>query len=276
MKRTKIKYENQLLLHKYIAFSTAEVDSEPHIHSSCELSVAESGSMEVTVGDRTVTVEENGGILVFPYSVHSYKALSPQSKRCTYNFTSDYIPDFQILFETSGVPFVAYTSSRRPEFTKFAQEYLVRYSHSYSVGPVVTKGLLTVLISGIMPSYTGKKFEESSSGDLDYEYSKRLLKYIHSHLCEDLSLDKLSKELNVVPNHISSAFSRKFGMTLNSYIVSQRMSLAESLLRTSMNITEIAFESGFSSIRNFNRAFRETFGMSPTEYRAKYFNVVKE
>jgi AraC-like DNA-binding protein len=49
---------------------------------------------------------------------------------------------------------------------------------------------------------------------------------------------------------------------------------ATRLILDAERILNIAFDSGFGDVSNFNHAFRTEFGMSPREYRAKYSRLV--
>jgi AraC-like DNA-binding protein len=42
------------------------------------------------------------------------------------------------------------------------------------------------------------------------------------------------------------------------------------LLEEKMNISEIGYESGFNNLSNFNRQFKSSMGLSPTEYLSKH------
>ena len=79
----------------------------------------------------------------------------------------------------------------------------------------------------------------------------------------------LARELdvseNVLSRVINSAFSKSFRKLLNDHRVDE----AKALLRGSdMQITQIAFDVGFNSLASFNRVFKDTTGVSPTEFRA--------
>ena len=79
----------------------------------------------------------------------------------------------------------------------------------------------------------------------------------------------LARELevseNVLSRVINSAFSKSFRKLLNDH----RVDAAKQLLRDSdMQITQIAFDIGFNSLASFNRVFKDTTGVSPTEFRA--------
>ncbi len=84
----------------------------------------------------------------------------------------------------------------------------------------------------------------------------------------------LARELDVSENILSrvinSAFSKGFRKLLNDYRVDE----AKALLReTDPQITQIAFDVGFNSLASFNRVFKDTTGVSPTEFRAAYPHV---
>jgi len=64
------------------------------------------------------------------------------------------------------------------------------------------------------------------------------------------------------------AFHRHLGMTPTDYLREQRMRAARRLLdETTLSITAIAAEVGFSSAANFTTAFRGHMGHTPSDYR---------
>ncbi|MDR1556927.1 MAG: helix-turn-helix transcriptional regulator [Tannerellaceae bacterium] len=70
--------------------------------------------------------------------------------------------------------------------------------------------------------------------------------------------------------YLNAALSDIAGMTIQSYITSWRVRHSQSELRSPdnlRNMEEIALSSGFSSLRSFNRIFRETTGQTPSEFR---------
>ncbi len=79
----------------------------------------------------------------------------------------------------------------------------------------------------------------------------------------------LARELNVSENVVSrvinGAFSKSFRQLLNEHRVAE----ATQLLRSAdMQVTQIAFDVGFTSLASFNRVFKEVTAQSPTEFRA--------
>ncbi|TAI47824.1 helix-turn-helix domain-containing protein [Flagellimonas allohymeniacidonis] len=83
-----------------------------------------------------------------------------------------------------------------------------------------------------------------------------------------LSLDYLSRQLNVHPVHISRAAPKYLSMSLGGYIRQQKLKKAlPLLLNSSLNLTEISYQVGFSDQSHFNRVFKSHFKMSPSQYR---------
>lgn len=98
----------------------------------------------------------------------------------------------------------------------------------------------------------------------------RVIDYIQSHISEDLSLAELGDIAHFSPFHFHRIFSAMVGETLNSFIQRLRIERAASMLiqNPKKSITEIALECGFSGSPVFARAFRETFKMSASQWRA--------
>lgn len=88
-----------------------------------------------------------------------------------------------------------------------------------------------------------------------------------------LSLQDMSRELNVSKEQISTIINQGFGMNFNDYInalrieeIKNRLELGDS---TRFTILGIALESGFNSKTTFNRAFKKYTGFTPIQYLKK-------
>lgn len=87
---------------------------------------------------------------------------------------------------------------------------------------------------------------------------------------EGLTLNGLAAELDVAPAPLRDLINRQLGhRNFNDYLHRLRLQEASARLATEdQPILTIALECGYGSIGPFNRAFRQQFGMTPTEYRA--------
>lgn len=86
----------------------------------------------------------------------------------------------------------------------------------------------------------------------------------------NLSLSSLAREVASSPFHLSRVFRREVGAPIHQYAMRLRLSLSvERLLDTRDGLSEIAHAHGFSSHSHFTTAFRQTFGVAPSEIRAR-------
>jgi AraC-like DNA-binding protein len=95
----------------------------------------------------------------------------------------------------------------------------------------------------------------------------RLIRFIASHLNEELSLERLSAEVNLSTFHICRIFKKYTGNTITNYIISNRIEKAKYLLRENTSIEKISEETGFNSYPYFYKAFKKITGYSPMDYR---------
>ena len=96
-------------------------------------------------------------------------------------------------------------------------------------------------------------------------------KFIEQHSGDELSLTKVAKAVNISPNHLSEKFKQVTGVNFVDYIARMRFQRASDLLlHSDRRISEIAFATGFQSLSQFNRVFKNLSGRSPTDYRAAH------
>lgn len=92
--------------------------------------------------------------------------------------------------------------------------------------------------------------------------------YIHSHFTENISLDSISREFFISSYYLSHQFKRITGFTLTDYVQLTRVRNAQTLLLSTDNsIADIAFQCGFSSFSQFNRAFNKFMHQAPSAFR---------
>ena len=92
--------------------------------------------------------------------------------------------------------------------------------------------------------------------------------YIDSHVSEKINLQKLSSLIFCSPSKTINIFKSAFNQTPYDYLLEKKIQTASMLLRnTSMKITDICNEIGFSDSHYFSRLFKQKTGASPMEYK---------
>jgi AraC-like DNA-binding protein len=82
------------------------------------------------------------------------------------------------------------------------------------------------------------------------------------------TLEALAREARLSPCHFLRAFRQATGVTPHQYVRRARLREAAVRLRSeAAPVLDVALDSGFGDVSNFNHAFRAEFGMSPREFR---------
>lgn len=93
---------------------------------------------------------------------------------------------------------------------------------------------------------------------------------IERHPAAKLTLIRLAEEAELSPYHFLRTFERVTGVTPHQYVLRTRLrDAAIRLSAGSARVIDIAFDSGFSDVSNFNHAFRREFGVSPRGYQTR-------
>ena len=82
------------------------------------------------------------------------------------------------------------------------------------------------------------------------------------------SVERLAARLGVSDRHVRRIFETQFGVSPVQYLQTRRLLTAKQLLAdTDLPITQVALASGYSSLRRFNAAFAQHYGLNPTRLR---------
>ncbi len=97
---------------------------------------------------------------------------------------------------------------------------------------------------------------------------QRALKTLHTHQNLQFDENKFAELFGVSARHLRRLFIEEIGKTPKQLSFENRLNLARKLIsETALPITEVAFASGFSSVRRFNDSFKDRFKRSPRESR---------
>lgn len=102
----------------------------------------------------------------------------------------------------------------------------------------------------------------------------RALRIISRDPSQNTPEDVFAQKLGVTARHLRRLFAEEIGQTPRHLIEMQRLDFSRKLIvETSLPITEIAFSSGFSSLRRFNDAFKKRFHRAPRDIRKKHASI---
>lgn len=107
-------------------------------------------------------------------------------------------------------------------------------------------------------------------------YSKPVIEcfeYVYRNLNRQFSVSEMAESLDLTPQYLSRLFHSETGMTIKAYITKKRIETACQMLRFSdYEATEISSFLAYGSYSHFIKCFREETGLTPKQYRNKYYH----
>ena len=105
---------------------------------------------------------------------------------------------------------------------------------------------------------------------MNYEYLNKMIQYIEEHLTEKIEYSELAKIVGVSEYSLQRIFMFLTNISLAEYIRKRRLSKAlEELKKTDIKIIDLAIKYQYESSISFTRAFKNLFGITPSECKIK-------
>ena len=190
------------------------------------------------------------------------------------SFVDEYAHSLEDALESG--PFCQYLMlSARFTATQFVEnlgmeqkEYLGNLSCLGMVGQQISIDDLKRYLSDIL--LQAIRLRDRVTGSQYKVQLKQAIRYIDEHYrSEDISLNRVAKEVDLSPNYLSAVFSQEMGTTFVEYLTAKRMEKARELLRASdLRSGEIAAAVGYKDSHYFSFLFKKTQGCTPRDYRS--------
>lgn len=195
----------------------------------------------------------------------------PQRHICESDGTSEF---FYVHFECSEERFASLFSGETSRVCRIVtgedlssnfQDILGELQLEESLCHEIAVTRLTELFLRIKRGVNPKKNDLSS---VQVKLVHKIIHTINKTFCEPYTLDDYAKEFCLSKYHLSHIFKKYTGISPIAYRNRLRLRYAKGMLeKTDASIAEIAENIGFAGQQYFCEAFRESFGISPSEYR---------
>ncbi|MBQ7432953.1 MAG: helix-turn-helix domain-containing protein [Lachnospiraceae bacterium] len=131
---------------------------------------------------------------------------------------------------------------------------------------------VTALHDNMVLDFTGKMLQLQK----DAVISKPVVQcmdYIYSHIHERITVQDLAAHTDRSASYLSRVFKNELGISISDYIREKKLEKAQNLLRYSdYSFIEIANYLAFSSQSHFIQLFEKYYGITPRQYRNKYYH----
>ena len=263
-------------------YNNTMLSYDPHWHTAYEMIVPIEGNYLVTVSGQTFELAPGDIFLIPSGEPHSLKAPS-RGGRFIFLFEFEQILAMKgasylascmakpLLINRSTCPSI-YTEEMEL-FTQVCWEYL----HDDSLRDItIYSRLLTMFLnygrSRLSAESTPAMMQLPHSSQRNYaERFEAVFSYLDRHFAEDLTLEDVAAVAGFSKFHFSRTFKQLSGCNFYEYLCHRRIKSSEVLLmRPELSISQIALQSGFSSVSTFNRTFKKLKGCTPTQYRGMF------
>ncbi len=210
--------------------------------------------------------------------------LEPQSLHCFAGLCDSAVPirvgDELIAFLQTGQ--ILLHQPNREEFTRTTRQLLAwgtevnlksleeAYFQTKVFEPGQYHAMLRLLATFAEHLATISNSIEHAASDEEPALVGHAKRYIKARFQQKISLDEAAQAVNASTRHFCKVFKQATGLTFTDYLARIRVEKAKNLLQNPhRRVSEIAFETGFDSISQFNRSFKRIVGVAPTQYRSQ-------
>lgn len=256
-------------------------DYPEHWHTPLEIIMPTKNDYTVLLGGNSYHLNEGDIAFICPGVIHALRAPA-KGKRIIFQAEVTMLHEISELESVLSLisPLFIVTPESFPDIHVLLRKYMFDILNEYeSDSPFAETAIYSILLSMfaiIGKNYTAGKEHFDVGNQKQKEYNEKFISicnYINQHCTEDLTLEQVAEMAGFSKYHFSRLFKQFTNVTFYKYLNQKRISRAEKLLINSeTTVTEVALQSGFSSMSAFIRMFKIVKLCTPTEFRNMYQN----
>ena len=243
---------------------------DSHFHKNYEIILCIEGKCQLSVAGNNYELKKGQAAFIMPFQIHSFHTEINSSVRYT-TFHEALILTLSRVLDGSIPESPIYTPTAET-LGYFCSQSLKLFGKDSGMLRRISPPSKRLKAKGILYSLESEFLEQSTfhkTHDTEAVVSKTL-EYISKNFKNNISLHTIATDMGYNYQYLSRTFNYTLGMRFKRLLNLYRLENAlYNVLDTKKPITEIAFESGFQSIRSMNKAFADAFGCSPTELRRR-------
>lgn len=226
------------------------------------------GNVEFSCNDQTHILTPDDSLLISPGIMRAPKY---HNKSIGYFYVL--FENHQLNLEDLQEKIVPIPNRLRTELTTLINEITRPGENTYEfVEALVTRILIELNRSAKSPNQA----ENLSSLNIQTqnELFSQIDAYLRRNLSKDINRKQLSEVFHISPSHVARIFRNTSGMTISQCLLRLRIERAKQLLlESSLPISEISLQVGYSNFSHFSKIFRELTGITPSDFRRMQGNT---
>ena len=253
-----------------------------HYHPECEITYINQGSGVLFIGDRVLNYQKNTLILIGPNLPHEWRSDNKKdpdffSISTAVHFNKDFPgKDFYKIPEAASINQLMDQSVRGIKISHNRSKAVVK--EELSLLPE-TKGIERInhlfSILNSIAAAPKNEFLSSYSFVTSIEEGQnhrmnQIYKYVMANFKDQVSVKHLAEEVNMTATSFCRFFKKRTNKPFVQYLNEIRVGYAcKLLIEESHTISQIAYESGFGNLSNFNKQFKKIKQMTPSQFIAQ-------
>ncbi|WP_375450075.1 helix-turn-helix domain-containing protein [uncultured Devosia sp.] len=257
-----------------------QVMPEPHSHGHIEFNWLTAGTMDYVIDGRPITIGADRLVAFWagiPHQTLALSAATAGSRQVNIYLPVDAfldMPQLGLLTETlMGGGVVQLPAGA------IGIDTLDRWHGDYRSGNSLRTDIVRVEIGAmfrraaltgwdlLLPAWVEHSSARTRTAS-PVRYVVRMMRHIVENLSEPLTAQSIADVVGLHPNYATNLFAKVMHIPIQKFVVRMRLIRARSLLfEGNLSISNIAFQSGFSSLTQFYEHFRNAYGITPSEMR---------
>ena len=239
---------------------------DKHWHRSIEIFAVWEGKLEFTLHDKKFPLGGGEFVIVNSNEVHSILAPEPNRTvvlQIPHDTFVEYFTDDQFIWFSHGD-----RESDHRVFTLLQEMYLI-YTNGKEANKLQVLSLYYEMLYILVTKYRKSNVnQEILKNNKQLKKLSHITRYMKDHYADSLTLESMAEQFNYSPSYLSRMFQKYAGINFKDYLLGIRLEHAvRELEETSNQIVDIALGNGFPNSKAFSNAFRDKYGMLPSEYR---------
>lgn len=247
---------------KFENLTSETVFTHMHFHRDFEILYVIEGSAQMQVAGRTFVINSEDMVLINPYEHHYGKIISERFHYICVDFNlvllalpyEKRILDGQLCYENH--------IKQIGEISRYLFACFEAVKNCQEGWKMRAKGNLLLLFSDL------EGYVREAVHSKEHFFVKRTLELLQEHYSETINTRIMADVFSYNESYFCRKFKTVFNCSFSDYLKNYRIMQAKKMLPYK-SVSEVALETGFSSIPYFSRIFKELTGMCPIEYKKK-------
>ncbi|AUD03612.1 AraC family transcriptional regulator [Spirosoma pollinicola] len=255
-----------------------------HDHNHFELILIRTGSGQHVINGNRFAYQAGDVFFLGPLDSHSF-VIEKMTCFCCLSFTELYMAGLAMSGATSWLQIkehglmvnhqlvgsIVTDSIEQQNLNALVDIILTeQHNHRQLMANQVVEALMKTILSLVDRQLMQRAVGANPSTGCSSSLMQRIGMYVSHHITrpDHLRMEKMADVFNYSQSHLGALFKQQAGETISQYIIRYKLQLVETRLRLStMTISQIADEFGFTDICHLNKLFKRYYQSTPTDYR---------